>query len=90
MAHRTNDTSRRGYCHVGKWGSRRSNVLPKLRPDELSFQSRLRRAAIGSSGLRIAYRRPTMPAPKQLLQYGERWKPHRTVAVWYLRRVADR
>ena len=26
------------------------------------------------NGFRVAYRRPTMPTPKQLLQYGERWK----------------
>jgi len=28
--------------------------------------------------------------PKELLQYGERWKPYRTAASWYLWRAADR
>jgi DNA-3-methyladenine glycosylase II len=42
------------------------------------------------NGFRIAYGRRSMPTPKQVLQYGERWKPYRTVAAWYLWRAADR
>jgi len=42
------------------------------------------------NGFRIAYRRRSMPTPKQVLQYGERWRPYRTVASWYLWRAADR
>lgn len=41
------------------------------------------------NGFRIAYGRRTTPTPKALLRYGERWKPYRTVASWYLWRAAD-
>ncbi|HTO97642.1 MAG TPA: DNA-3-methyladenine glycosylase 2 family protein, partial [Myxococcales bacterium] len=30
-----------------------------------------------------------LPAPKALLQWGERWRPYRSVASWYLWRVLD-
>ena len=42
------------------------------------------------NGFRIAYRRRTMPTSKEVLRYGERWKPYRTAAAWYLWRAADR
>jgi 3-methyladenine DNA glycosylase/8-oxoguanine DNA glycosylase len=31
----------------------------------------------------------TMPSPKELLAHGERWRPFRTVASWYLWRVTE-
>lgn len=42
------------------------------------------------NGFRIAYGRRSMPMPKEVLQYGERWKPYRTAAAWYLWRAVDR
>ena len=30
-----------------------------------------------------------LPSPKELLAYGERWRPHRSAAAWYLWRAAD-
>jgi len=30
-----------------------------------------------------------LPSPKELLAHGERWRPYRTVASWYLWRVLD-
>jgi hypothetical protein len=30
-----------------------------------------------------------LPTPKELLAYGERWRPHRTVACWYMWRAAE-
>ena len=41
------------------------------------------------SGFRRAYQREEMPTPKELLAFGERWRPHRTTAAWYLWRAAD-
>jgi DNA-3-methyladenine glycosylase II len=41
------------------------------------------------TGFRHAYRKRSMPTPKQLLVFGERWRPHRTTASWYLWRAAD-
>lgn len=41
------------------------------------------------NGFRHAYQRTEMPKPKELLAFGERWRPHRTTAAWYLWRAAD-
>src|SRR5688572_7780730 len=41
------------------------------------------------NGFRLAYKKREMPTPKQLLKHGERWRPHRTTAAWYLWRAAD-
>jgi DNA-3-methyladenine glycosylase II len=41
------------------------------------------------SGFRVAYKKREMPKPKELLAFGEKWKPHRTTAAWYLWRAAD-
>jgi 3-methyladenine DNA glycosylase/8-oxoguanine DNA glycosylase len=30
-----------------------------------------------------------LPTPKELLEYGERWRPFRSVASWYLWRALD-
>ncbi|MBI2162178.1 MAG: DNA-3-methyladenine glycosylase 2 family protein [Candidatus Rokubacteria bacterium] len=40
-------------------------------------------------GFRVAYGRRTRPTPKALRAYGERWKPYRSVATWYLWRAAS-
>ncbi|MCP9440786.1 MAG: DNA-3-methyladenine glycosylase [Nitrospira sp.] len=42
------------------------------------------------NGFRIAYDLRKMPAPNRVRQHGERWKPYRTVAAWYLWRAVDR
>jgi DNA-3-methyladenine glycosylase II len=41
------------------------------------------------NGFRIAYRKRAMPKPKDLLAFGEIWRPHRTTAAWFLWRAAD-
>jgi DNA-3-methyladenine glycosylase II len=41
------------------------------------------------NGFRIAYNKRAMPKPKWLLAFGEKWKPHRTTAAWYLWRAVD-
>ena len=41
------------------------------------------------TGFRLAYKKREMPKPKELLAFGERWKPHRTTAAWYLWCAAD-
>jgi DNA-3-methyladenine glycosylase II len=40
-------------------------------------------------GFRVAYRRRTRPTPKALAAYGERWRPYRSIAAWYLWRAAN-
>src|SRR6267378_4535093 len=41
------------------------------------------------NGYRVAFRLDEMPTPKELLALGERWRPYRTTASWYLWRAAD-
>ena len=40
-------------------------------------------------GFARTYGLKEMPSPKELLAHGERWRPHRTTASWYLWRAAD-
>jgi DNA-3-methyladenine glycosylase II len=40
-------------------------------------------------GFAVTYRKRDLPEPKALLQHGERWRPFRSVASWYLWRAAD-
>lgn len=41
------------------------------------------------SGFALVYGMKELPAPKDLLAHGERWRPYRTVASWYLWRAVD-
>jgi DNA-3-methyladenine glycosylase II len=41
------------------------------------------------TGFRVAYKKREMPTPKELLAFGEKWKPHRTTAAWFLWCAAD-
>ena len=40
-------------------------------------------------GFQMAFRTRELPAPAAVLRRGERWRPYRTVASWYLWRAAD-
>jgi DNA-3-methyladenine glycosylase II len=41
-------------------------------------------------GFAAAYGLGDLPKPKHLLEHGERWRPYRTAASWYLWRSADK
>ena len=41
-------------------------------------------------GFAAAFRKREVPSPKDVAKRGERWKPYRTVASWYLWRALDR
>jgi len=41
------------------------------------------------NGFRLAYGLKEMPAPRALAAYGERWRPYRSVASWYLWRAVE-
>lgn len=70
---------------IGRWTVEMLLIFQLGRPDVLPVDDFGVR-----NGFRIAYRRRSIPTPKQVLRYGERWKPYRTVAAWYLWRAADR
>lgn len=40
-------------------------------------------------GFALTYGLNELPAPRALLDHGERWRPHRTTAAWYLWRAVD-
>ncbi len=40
-------------------------------------------------GFALAYGWRDLPKPKELLEYGEKWRPHRTTATWYLWRAVE-
>lgn len=70
---------------IGRWTVEMLLIFQLGRPDVLPIDDFGVR-----NGFRIAYGKPVMPTPKQVLQFGERWKPYRTAASWYLWRAADR
>jgi DNA-3-methyladenine glycosylase II len=41
------------------------------------------------SGFARAYGLKELPSPKELLAHGERWRPHRSVASWYMWRALE-
>jgi DNA-3-methyladenine glycosylase II len=41
------------------------------------------------NGWRVVKKLDEMPRPKELREYAEKWRPHRTLAAWYLWRAAD-
>jgi 3-methyladenine DNA glycosylase/8-oxoguanine DNA glycosylase len=69
---------------VGRWTAQmflmfrlgRPDVLPDL---DLGIQK----------GIQRAYRMRKLPTPKQVLKRGAPWAPYRTIASWYLWRMAD-
>ena len=41
------------------------------------------------TGFARVYGLKELPSPKELLAHGERWKPHRSIAAWYLWRALE-
>ena len=69
---------------VGRWTAEMLLIFHLGRPDVLPVDDFGVR-----NGFRIAYGRRSLPTPEAVLRYGERWKPYRTTASWYLWRAAD-
>jgi len=69
---------------VGRWTVEMLLMFQLGRPDVLPADDYGVR-----TGFRIAYRREDLPRPRELQAFGERWRPHRTVAAWYLWRAVD-
>ncbi len=69
---------------VGRWTVEMLLIFNFGRPDVLPVDDYGVRA-----GFKIAYRRRELPSPQQLLAYGERWRPFRSAAAWYLWRALE-
>lgn len=70
---------------IGRWTVEMLLIFQLGRPDVLPVHDFGVR-----NGFRIGYRRATMPTPREVFHHGERWRPFRTAAAWYLWRAADR
>src|SRR5258708_5323171 len=64
---------------IGRWTVEMLLMFQLRRPDVLPVDDFGVR-----SGFRAAYGLARMPRPKALALWGERWKPFRTTAAWYL------
>jgi len=70
---------------IGAWTVEMFLIFRLGRPDVLPIHD------LGvKKGWSVAYRQKYMPRPKELLAFGERWRPYRTVASWYLGRAFER
>ena len=75
-------TSVRG---IGAWTVEMFLIFRLGRPDVLPIHD------LGvQKGWAITYGKKYKPKPKELLAFGERWRPYRTVASWYMWRACHR
>ena len=64
---------------IGRWTAEMFMMFNLRRPDILPVDDLgVRTAVLKAYGMAAA------PLPKELREFGERWKPHRTAASWYL------
>jgi DNA-3-methyladenine glycosylase II len=70
---------------IGAWTVEMFLIFNLGRPDVLPIHD------LGvQKGWCVAYGKKHMPKPKELLAFGERWRPYRTVASWYMWRAFER
>jgi 3-methyladenine DNA glycosylase/8-oxoguanine DNA glycosylase len=70
---------------VGEWTVEMFLIFRLGRPDVLPIHD------LGvQKGWSVAYNKKHMPRPKELLAFGERWRPYRTVASWYMWRAFEK
>jgi DNA-3-methyladenine glycosylase II len=69
---------------IGRWTVEMLLMFRLGRPDVLPVDDFGVRA-----GFRAAYGLRQMPAPRALLAFGERWRPYRSTAAWYLWRALE-
>jgi DNA-3-methyladenine glycosylase II len=69
---------------IGRWTVEMMLIFQLGRPDVLPVDDFGVR-----NGFRLAYGLTGMPRPRALAQFGERWRPHRTMAAWYLWRAVE-
>jgi 3-methyladenine DNA glycosylase/8-oxoguanine DNA glycosylase len=69
---------------VGRWTAEMLLIFGLGRPDVLPVHDYGVR-----HGFKLTYRKRSMPTAEQLMRRGERWRPFRTVASWYMWRAVD-
>jgi DNA-3-methyladenine glycosylase II len=69
---------------IGRWTVEMLLMFRLGRPDVLPVDD------LGiRKGFQKVYRNRALPKPKAILAYGERWRPYRTIASWYLWRSLE-
>ena len=69
---------------IGAWTVEMFLIFRLGRPDVLPIHD------YGvQKGFALIYRKRRIPKPKELAKFGERWRPYRTVASWYMWRAVD-
>jgi DNA-3-methyladenine glycosylase II len=70
---------------IGAWTVEMFLIFNLGRPDVLPIHD------LGvKKGWSVTYGKRHMPKPKELLAFGERWRPYRTIASWYMWRAFER
>src|SRR5271170_1425754 len=70
---------------IGAWSVEMFLIFRLGRPDVLPIHD------LGvKKGWSVAYGKKHMPRPAELLAFGERWRPYRTIASWYMWRAFER
>src|ERR1700751_5775340 len=70
---------------IGVWTVEMFLIFNLGRPDVLPVHD------LGvKKGWSVTYGKKHMPTPKQLLAFGEQWRPYRTIASWYMWRAFER
>jgi|SRR5271166_68590 len=69
---------------IGRWTVEMLLMFRLGRPDVLAADDYGIR-----KGFAKIHKLAELPKPKELLAYGERWRPHRSIASWYLWRAAE-
>src|SRR6202158_5900921 len=69
---------------IGAWTVEMFLIFRLGRPDVLPIHD------YGvQKGFALTYRKRRIPKPKELAKFGERWKPYRTVASWFMWRAVQ-
>jgi DNA-3-methyladenine glycosylase II len=70
---------------IGAWTVEMFLIFRLGRPDVLPIHD------LGvKKGWSVVYGKKHMPTPRELLKFGERWRPYRTVASWYMWRAFEK
>jgi DNA-3-methyladenine glycosylase II len=70
---------------IGRWSAEMFLMFRLGRPDVLPLDDYSLRKAYAK-----AFNKRKLPSPEALAKHGERWRPYRTVASWYLWRALER
>ncbi|MFZ0414228.1 MAG: DNA-3-methyladenine glycosylase [Candidatus Acidiferrales bacterium] len=69
---------------IGAWTVEMFLIFRLGRPDVLPIHD------YGvQKGFALTYGKKEIPKPRELAEFGERWRPYRTVASWYMWRAVD-